>query len=69
MWVEDVTVVLRVNVLDTPHTLECTVPTGDDLAIVWLAVATKKVTTGDWYMLGITTPAAPPRLTATVAFR
>jgi hypothetical protein len=69
IWPDDVTAVLRVNVLDTPHTLECTVPAGDEHNKVWLAVGTTKVTTGDWFMLGITEPAAPPRLSVTLAFR
>jgi hypothetical protein len=69
VWPDDVTIVLRINNHDTPHALECTVPAGDQLAIVWLAVGTTTVTTTDWYMLGLTEPAAPPRLTATVAWR
>lgn len=69
VWPDDVTIVLRINNHDTPHALEVTVPAGDQLAIAWLAVGTTKVTTGDWYMLGLTEPAAPPRLTATVAWR
>jgi hypothetical protein len=69
IWPDDVTAVLRINVYDTPHTLECTVPAGDEHNKVWLAVGTQKITTGDWYQIGLTAPAAPPRLSVTLALR